>query len=133
MPRKSETSLRKALALMGPLEARIMRAIWSGTVRAPFVVSDVQQEMPELAYTTVMSTMVRLADKGLLRSTHIVGVRAHQYSVNLRPADYLKQSGIREVDGIVERFGDVALAAFETKLKSLSAEERKRLREMGRR
>ena len=42
-----------------------MRAVWTGRVpsRLPCVTC---AHMPELAYTTVMSTLRRLADKGLL-------------------------------------------------------------------
>ncbi len=58
--------LDRALGLLGRLEARIMRAVWTGQVPEPFAVRDVHAHMPELAYTTVMTTLRRLADKGLL-------------------------------------------------------------------
>lgn len=45
-----------------------MRAVWSDQVLGRFVVRDVQPRMPELAYTTVMTTLTRLARKGLLKS-----------------------------------------------------------------
>jgi predicted transcriptional regulator len=87
--------------------------------------------MPELAYTTVMSTMNRLAEKGVLTSRHEKGVRAHRYWVALGPTEFLDQAGRRQVREVVERFGEVALAAFEAHLQALTPEERERLRRLG--
>ena len=53
-------SLERALALLGPLEGRIMWIAWTGRVGGRFVVRDVQALMPELAYTTAMTTVRRL-------------------------------------------------------------------------
>jgi predicted transcriptional regulator len=38
-----------ASAQLGRLEARIMRAVWTGQVPQPFAVRDVHAHMPELA------------------------------------------------------------------------------------
>ena len=55
----SYLELDKALALFGPLEARIMRAIWTHTVEEPFVGRQAQSAIPTRAYTTVMTTLNR--------------------------------------------------------------------------
>ena len=89
--------------------------------------------MSELAYTTVMSTMNRLEEKGVLTSRHEKGVRAHRYWVAMDPAEFLNQAGRRQVRDVVERFGEVALAAFEAHLQGLKPEERERLQKLGRR
>src|SRR3712207_6671310 len=61
-PRKK--GLRK---ILGDLEADVMEAIWA---RGQATVRDVHERLAaadrELAYTTVMTAMARLADKGLL-------------------------------------------------------------------
>ena len=61
-PRKK--GLRK---ILGDLEADVMEAMWE---RGRATVHDVQEQLAaadrELAYTTVMTVMSRLADKGLL-------------------------------------------------------------------
>ena len=60
-PRKK--GLRK---ILGDLEADVMEAIWA---RGRATVHDVHERLAadrELAYTTVMTVMSRLADKGLL-------------------------------------------------------------------
>jgi predicted transcriptional regulator len=53
--------------LLGPLEADIMDIIWTG--QRPYTGRQVHRQMltqRDLAYTTVMTTMVRLAEKGIL-------------------------------------------------------------------
>lgn len=135
MPRARATDpdLRKALSAFGSLEARIMRAVWTARVRQPFDVHQMQTQMSELAYTSVMTTLNRLVAKGLLRSEHVKGVRAHQYVATGTPSDFLAVAGRRQAADLVERFGDAALAAFEAELGELSPEQRRRLRELGNR
>lgn len=53
---------------MGDLEAEVMECVWE---RGPMSVKEVHQclqERREIAYTTVMTVMSRLASKGLLAS-----------------------------------------------------------------
>jgi predicted transcriptional regulator len=121
-------NLQRALRLLGPLEARIMREIWSGSVRAPFVVWDVQARMPELAYTTVMTTVVRLAEKGLLDAERVPGQRAVSYQAAGTPEDFLDRSSRERVDELVRLYGDAAFAAFSDRLDRLSDEQRRRLK-----
>ncbi len=130
MTRAQDRLLEMALALLGPLEGRIMRVIWVGAVRPPFVVSDVREHMSELAYTTVMSTLVRLAEKGLLRSDKAKGVRAHQYRAAISPEDFLSVESRRQVEDFVERYGDAAIAAFWARLETLDPKSRSRLEKL---
>lgn len=124
-------SLRdKAAALLGPLEARIMMLVWDKKLPQPFTVRDLQVFAPELAYTTLMTTAHRLAEKGLLNSTHSRGVRAHQYRQELSPSEFLRARGGREIDDLVERYGQTALVAFAAKLREISPERRERLRKL---
>jgi predicted transcriptional regulator len=57
-----------SVQVLGPLETKIMSLLWSGeysTVKA--VHCQLRRSLrDDIAYTTVMSTMVRLADKGVL-------------------------------------------------------------------
>src|SRR5215472_18406490 len=121
-------NLQRALRLLGPLEARIMKEVWSGNVKAPFVVWDVQARMPELAYTTVMTTVVRLAEKGLLDAERIAGQRAVSYQAAGSPGDFLVRTSRQRVDELVRLYGDVAFVAFSDRLDRLSDEQRRRLK-----
>ena len=121
--------LTRAAALLGPLEGRIMRAVWSGAAEKTFVVRDIQRLMPELAYTTVMTTLARLAQKGLLTAKSVPKQKAHQYEAAGNPADFLARASRQDVGEIVRRYGDAALAAFAEELDRLSGERRRRLEE----
>jgi predicted transcriptional regulator len=118
--------LQRALRLLGPLEARIMREIWSGNVKMPFVVWDVQARMPELAYTTVMTTVVRLAEKGLLDAKRTPGQRAVSYQVAGTPEDFLGWSSREDVDELVRLYGDAAFDAFSERLNRLARDRNRR-------
>ena len=124
------SALARAAALLGPLEGRIMRSVWSGGVGTTFVVRDVQELMPELAYTTVMTTLARLAQKGLLTARAVPGQKAHRYRAAGSPSDFLSQASRQDVGKIVRRYGDAALAAFAEELDRLSDERRRRLEEL---
>src|SRR5713226_6942001 len=100
MPNKS---LETAVLQLGPLEGRIMRLVWEGKVQQPFVVRDMQKLMPRLAYTTVMTTLNRLAEKGILSASATDGRRAHQYVAALDPSAFLAWGSQREAEAMVRR------------------------------
>jgi predicted transcriptional regulator len=120
--------LDRAVALLGPLEARVMRAVWTRALPEPFVVRDVLTITPELAYTTVMTTVRRLADKGLL--TADAGRRAHEYRATGDARQFLAQASEREATQFLTRYGDAGLAAFAARLSDLTPEQRRRLEDL---
>lgn len=122
-----QDELERALALLGPLEQRVMRTAWTQEIAQPFTVRDMQSRMPELAYTTVMTTLRRLADKGLLRADGSGNSRAYEYAPAGGPADFLASASEREAREVVERYGEAALAAFAARLEELPPEQRERL------
>ena len=60
---------RQLEAVYGPLEIRVLEALWSR--RAPACVRDLQPEFPGVAYTTLMTTLDRLFRKGALEREKI--------------------------------------------------------------
>jgi predicted transcriptional regulator len=96
--------------LLGPLETEVMEAIWD---RGDTTVRDVHADLAErrgLAYTTVMTTMARLAAKGLLvRDT--TGL-AHRYSPSLTRDDYARSTVHSVVDWLVDSFPEPAISYF---------------------
>lgn len=96
--------------LLGPLETEVMEAVWGlgeATVR------DVHLSLAndrDLAYTTVMTTMSRLAAKGLLdRDTSGL---AHRYSAVLSRDEYARSTVHSVVDWLVDRFPEPAISYF---------------------
>jgi len=108
-----------------------MRIAWSGRLSDPFTVRDMQRTMPELAYTTVMTTVSRLAAKGLLKVGSGATRRAFAYKIRMSPAEYITTCSTQGVEQFVERFGEAALAAFAARLEKLSPAQRERLRRLG--
>jgi predicted transcriptional regulator len=102
---------RKQLdGLLGPLETDVMELVWQldeATVR------DVHAELSqgqELAYTTVMTTMARLASKGLLvRDTSGL---AHRYRPTVSRDEYARTTVASVVDWLVDAFPEPALSYF---------------------
>ncbi len=107
-----------------------MRAVWDGTISMPFVVRSIEVVTPKLAYTTLMTTLNRLAEKGLLMVERVPGQRAHRYRAAGTPEQYLVLASREQVSRLLDRYGDAALAAFTDQLQDLSPTQRKRLREM---
>ena len=63
-----------------------------------------------VAYTTVMTTMGRLADKGLLR--RVEDQRAHRFTPLLSREQYADSTVKSVVDWLVSQFRDPAVAYF---------------------
>ena len=96
--------------LLGPLESEVMETVWDlgeSTVR------DVYAELAGrrgIAYTTVMTTMARLASKGLLeRDT--TGL-AHRYRATVSREQYAKSTVHSVVDWLVDAFPEPAMSYF---------------------
>lgn len=102
----------KALeAFMGPLEATVIETIWRSDKR-PITVRDVLevlQKKKPVAYTTVMNTMDRLYEKGLLKRRIEKGKGGifYVYWPKLEEEGF-KEAAVREVLGsLMENFGDL--------------------------
>ena len=126
-------ALKNALRLLGPLEARIMRQVWTRAIAPRFTVREMQRLLPELAYTTVMTTLNRLAEKGVLDVKPIAGQRAHVYTSTHDVDGFIQWSSRRDADEMIERYGELALAEFADRLGRLPAHDRERLRKLSRR
>ena len=57
-------ALRTASSVLGPLETRLLELLWAQP--SPATVRHIRRALPELAYTTIMTTLDRLYRKGLL-------------------------------------------------------------------
>lgn len=96
--------------LLGPLETEVMETVWrlrDATVRD---VHDVLSQRRDLAYTTVMTTMSRLASKGLL-SRDTSGL-AHRYVPTVTRDEYARSTVTSVLDWLVASFPEPALNYF---------------------
>ena len=103
---------RKELeAFLGPLEASIIGVIWNSE-RRPLKVREVYEKLKqkkEIAYTTVMSTMDRLYDKGLLdrRIEKGKGGLVYVYWPNLEEQNFKKSAVHEVISSLMENFGEI--------------------------
>ena len=96
--------------VLGPLETEIMEVVWElGEV----TVRDVHRRLQarrDIAYTTVMTTLGRLTEKGLLRREE--DQPAHRY-IPLVSRDQYANSAVKSVvDWLIGHFPDPAVAYF---------------------
>lgn len=108
-PRRARASARQ---LVGPLEYEVLQALWQSS---PASVGDVQDRLndgrdDELAYTTVMTVLTRLHDKGLLE--RVKQGRGYDYTPRFTEPELVEHLGRLEVDGLLQRFGPVAVSQF---------------------
>jgi len=132
LPMTSSATIDLAVGLLGPLEGRIMRSVWCGELPQPFVVRAVQRLRPKLAYTTLMTTVNRLAEKRILEVEQIPGQKAYSYRASGTPYDFLDRASRERASRVREQMGDAALAAFAAQLEDLTPKQVERLRRAAR-
>ncbi len=113
--------------ILGSLESSIMRVLWEeGDAPVSTVMASLNdgRERP-LAYTTVMTVLVRLHDKALV-TRRLVG-RGYTYAAAMTEAELIDAASARAVDDLVGRFGAPALVHFAEQLDRLDPEVRAEL------
>lgn len=104
--------------LLGELELTIMEIAWqAGDVTVRDVLEQLAPVRP-LAYTTVMTIMNRLVDKGLL--TRTLSERTGVYHIAQTREDFVQNQAGQRIRSLLEDFGDVAVAQF---LKALDPQD----------
>ena len=96
--------------LLGPLETDVMETVWS---LGETTVRNVHEELStrrDLAYTTVMTTMTRLASKGMLERD--MSGLAHKYRPGITREEYARSTVTSVVDWLVSAFPEPAVSYF---------------------
>ncbi|MDT3698645.1 MAG: BlaI/MecI/CopY family transcriptional regulator [Thermincola sp.] len=100
--------------VLGDLEADVMKNIWKmekATVREVYEQLRLEKN---LAYTTVMTIMGRLAEKGLLAKE--AQGNAYLYIPTISEDDFAKKVVSEVLDGLLEEFAEPALSHMVDKL-----------------
>jgi len=100
--RFNQAGLRKFL---GDLECEIMELVWKKAAPTVTVreIYDILRHERQIAYTTVMTTMVRLAEKGLLRIVDRAGLANCYAPVEMR-TDFIKNAVARVLNIFISEF-----------------------------
>lgn len=107
-----------------------MHVFWQAAENAPLSVREVHQSVfragNHVAYTTVMTVMSRLADKGMLRRK-LIG-RGYAYTAKLDSKHAVKQATQDFMHTLQGQFGDAALVHFAESLPELDPKLARQLR-----
>jgi len=103
---------------LGPLERRVMQQLWE---RGPGTVGNVLEALNtaserRLAYTTVMTILVRLREKGYVERT--ATGRTFTYRAAMDESTLAATVGRRELSRLIDRFGAASLARFAADLET---------------
>jgi len=107
--------------LLGELEQAIMAVVWERDAVSVRAVHNALRPERSLAYTTVMTVMSRLADKDILIRQK--RGRAYVYRA-AQPGrrGFMRRQARLQVQGLLRRFGDLAVAEFVDELSEADAE-----------
>jgi predicted transcriptional regulator len=111
---------------LGPLEAAVMDRLWK---RGSATVRDIVEDLGRtraLAYTTVMTIMTRLHAKGLLARDR--DGKTYVYRPAFTREEHRERLSRDLVRGLVDEFGELALAHFAAELDGVDAGHRAALR-----
>ena len=113
-----------------PLEAEVMEEVWRQDVTTVKLVMKALNRAGKSprAYTTYMTVMRRLDDKGLLSRAR--NGRSDTYKPRLSREDYQDRRARAETKALVSEYGEVALAHFAQTLSTLDPERLRRLRSL---
>lgn len=112
-------------AFLGPLEANVIEIVWSS--KKPLTVREVYEKLRrkrKIAYTTVMTTMDRLYDKGLLdrKAEKGRGGVFYVYWPKFEKNSF-KKSAVHEVlNSLVENFGEIVASYLVERISSSDQE-----------
>lgn len=115
--------------VLGELESEVMEIIWQSpnpvSVRD---ITEILQKKRKIAYTTVMTIMGRLVDKGLLNCQQ--EGRAYMYKSAVSKDKFLTRISRQIIKNFVSSFGDAAVAHFVEEVGKLSPAKRIKLRRL---
>jgi len=113
---------------LGQLELAVMEIIWQReTVTVRDVLTALQKERT-LAYTTVMTIMQRLTDKGLLLEEK--AGKAHRYIAAQTRENFIASLAANSARSLLNDFGEVAMVQFVKELEALDPNQLARLADL---
>lgn len=111
--------------VLGPLETEIMQILWEDERSTVKKVHRKLSSQRDIAYTTVMTTMSRLAEKGVLMR-HREGL-AYVYVPAITEDDFVTMVVQQVLDGLLDDYSDTAIDYMVDYLARRNPSELKRL------
>lgn len=112
---------------LGELEAKVMEIAWSlESVTVREVLNRIKKKR-RVAYTTIMTIMTRLCEKGFLkRKLNKDG--AYSYEAVQKKEDFLVSASRNAIDKLLKEFGEIAVAQL---IDTIEKYDDDNLRELG--
>lgn len=99
------------IKILSDLESEIMEIVWRvGSASVRDVLLDMKKKR-KIAYTTVMTVMSRLYDKGVLKRELNAG-GAFIYEPVMEKGSFIQEKSQKIIKGFLKEYGDVAVAQF---------------------
>lgn len=123
---------KSAEGLLGTLEYQVMRALWDeAPANVPVVLARINHDREpdrELAYTTVMTVLARLHEKGVLDRER--RGRGYDYLPRFDEPALVEHLSGQEVRHLLDRYGEVAVAQFAQAVEEADPKLFRRLQEL---
>ena len=114
--------------LLGSLELEVMGFMWQAGEATVRQMGEAISRKRPIAYTTVMTVMGHLVDKGLLTRTK-EGKR-YRYRVAQGKSEFLHQASQRMIRTLVNDYGDLAIAGFLGEISKIDTDRLEQLRRL---
>ncbi len=102
---------KNSIKIFGDLEAEIMEIVWkSGSASVRDVLLALEKRR-KIAYTTVMTVMARLYEKGILKRK-MDACNAFIYLPTQGKQAFMQKASEKIIKGFLKEYGDVAVAQF---------------------
>lgn len=115
--------------VLGELESEIMEIIWQS--KEPVSVGTITQNLQkkrQIAYTTVMTIMGRLVEKGLLKRQE--SGKAYIYKFVYSKDRFLTRVSRQIIKNFIASFGETAVAHFAQEVNRLTPAKRRELNKL---
>jgi predicted transcriptional regulator len=122
---RADSILRK---LLGSLELQVMDVMWQAEEATVKHVTEAINRKRRVAYTTVMTVMVHLVDKGLLQ--RIKEGKRYRYRVTRSRDEFLGEIVKSRLQTLVNDFGDIAIAQFLEEIEKIDSNRLQRLKNL---
>jgi predicted transcriptional regulator len=134
-PRRGKGQARGAASVPPPLhelESEVMEGIWPrGEVSVRTVMDALnKRRRKKRAYTTYMTVMARLHEKGVLERRR--EGKTDFYTPRLDREEFMAARARAQVEELVDQYGDVALSHFAEQVASLDPARRRALQRLAR-
>ena len=103
--------VKKINQTLGELETEVMEIVWQLNDVSVRQVLNRLRKKREVAYTTVMTVMTRLTDKGILRRKFDEN-GAYIYTPTQDKQSFFASASKKAINNLISEFGEVAVAQF---------------------